>query len=389
MATGNAINANSTGLVKYNGTGTFSGVTTTNHAVQVGAASNGLTSVGPSATAGQVLQSGGASADPAYSTTTYPSTAGTTGTILRSDGTNLVNTTATYPATTTANRILYSSATNTVSEITSAANSILSTDGSSVPSFGTSLSNDYTFTTSTSAATRTVTISNTDNTSSSSNALAILSTGGTSSGDPYTRYVVGTTRSYAVGIDNSDSQAFKVTTLNSGTATASSASILQRIDSAGNRTLPLNACCTADLTTGLTNATGDGTLINPIVFTADTGSFFDQNGNYDTGTGLFTAPATGKYQISGRVTFNGLGSSHTSGTIVVAINGSTFAVNQFNPYAAGNAAGEYTATISMVIALTATNTCSIAGSVSGGTKTVGVKGNSFGSYSSISVVLVS
>lgn len=46
---------------------------------------------------------------------------------------------ATYPASTTANRILYSSATNTVGQITSLANGVLVTDGSSVPSIQVSL----------------------------------------------------------------------------------------------------------------------------------------------------------------------------------------------------------------------------------------------------------
>lgn len=44
MATSNAINANSTGLVKYDGAGTFSGVTLTQHAMLVGASANGITS---------------------------------------------------------------------------------------------------------------------------------------------------------------------------------------------------------------------------------------------------------------------------------------------------------------------------------------------------------
>lgn len=59
-------------------------------------------------TARQMLQSG-ATATPAWSTTTWP-------------------------ATTTANRILYSSANNTISEITSANNGVVQTDGSGVPS---------------------------------------------------------------------------------------------------------------------------------------------------------------------------------------------------------------------------------------------------------------
>lgn len=67
MATGNAINANSTGLVKYDGAGTFSGVTVTNHATLVGAASNGITSVLQGA--GQLLI-GTTAADPAAASLT-------------------------------------------------------------------------------------------------------------------------------------------------------------------------------------------------------------------------------------------------------------------------------------------------------------------------------
>lgn len=44
MATGNAINLTASGLAKYDGAGTFSGVTLTQHAMLVGAASNGITS---------------------------------------------------------------------------------------------------------------------------------------------------------------------------------------------------------------------------------------------------------------------------------------------------------------------------------------------------------
>lgn len=71
----------------------------TNHALLVGAGTTTITKVGPSATSGQVLQSAGASADPAFSTATYPSTATGTGKILRADGTNWVATTATFPDT--------------------------------------------------------------------------------------------------------------------------------------------------------------------------------------------------------------------------------------------------------------------------------------------------
>jgi hypothetical protein len=74
----------------------------------VGAANNLTGNIAP-ATSGTILQSAGASANPAYST-------------------------ATYPATTTANQILYSSASNTVAGLATANNATLATNGSGVPS---------------------------------------------------------------------------------------------------------------------------------------------------------------------------------------------------------------------------------------------------------------
>src|SRR5271154_590244 len=47
-----------------------------------------MAEVGVSSTSGQVLQSKGVSSTPAYSTATYPSTAGTIGNVLTSNGTN-------------------------------------------------------------------------------------------------------------------------------------------------------------------------------------------------------------------------------------------------------------------------------------------------------------
>lgn len=192
----NSLNITQPGLVRFDGVSVFSGVTTTNHSILVGASSNGITSLAgldntvlvghtgadptfgtvpnaalsnssitlsngtnvsitgspvslggtatinvsgpPSATtltahgvvlgqgtsavtataagnAGQVLQSGGASADPTYSTPTYPSTSGTSGKILISDGTNNIYSTPTYPnAASTALKHIKSDGTNFV-----------------------------------------------------------------------------------------------------------------------------------------------------------------------------------------------------------------------------------------------------------------------------------
>lgn len=62
MPTNNSINLNGTGIAKYDGAGTFSAITVTNHAPLVGAASNGISSLGP-LTNGQLLI-GSTGADP-------------------------------------------------------------------------------------------------------------------------------------------------------------------------------------------------------------------------------------------------------------------------------------------------------------------------------------
>lgn len=90
--------------------GTGAALTASNGGIFYSTASAGAILSG-TATARQMLQSG-ASGAPAWSTTTWP-------------------------ATTTANRLLYSSATSVIGEITSANSSILNTDGSGVPSWQT------------------------------------------------------------------------------------------------------------------------------------------------------------------------------------------------------------------------------------------------------------
>lgn len=83
----------------------------TQYNVLTGGASNLINNVTPGAS-GTILQSAGASSQPAY-------------------------TTATYPATTTANQILYSSAANTVAGITTANSGVLVTSSAGVPSIDT------------------------------------------------------------------------------------------------------------------------------------------------------------------------------------------------------------------------------------------------------------
>ncbi len=88
---------------------------------------------GPGST-GQILQAN-ASAAPSFSTASYPSTAGTAGTILRSNATNFVNSTSTFADTYGVSTLLYASSANVVSGLATANSAALVTNGSGVPAW--------------------------------------------------------------------------------------------------------------------------------------------------------------------------------------------------------------------------------------------------------------
>ncbi len=70
--------------------GPYTPSTFTTHGVLIGEATGSIIALS-AGTAGQVLQSGGAGADPAYSTATFPTTSGSNGNVLTSSGGNWVS----------------------------------------------------------------------------------------------------------------------------------------------------------------------------------------------------------------------------------------------------------------------------------------------------------
>ena len=94
--------------------GTSASLTASNGGIFYSTASAGAILSG-TATAGKMLRSG-ASTAPTWSTATFPDTAGTSGKILISDGTNIVSSTPTYPnAAGTSGNVITSDGTNFVS----------------------------------------------------------------------------------------------------------------------------------------------------------------------------------------------------------------------------------------------------------------------------------
>jgi len=70
---------------------------------------------------------------------------------------------------------------------------------------------------------------------------------------------------------------------------------------------------TTNNNTPIPNLTGDGT--NPVVVWPQI--MWDVGSNYDTGSGAFTAPATGYYFFYANILFQGIDSTHTNGGFVV------------------------------------------------------------------------
>lgn len=84
---------------------------------------------------GQILQvNSGATLGLSYSTATYPSTALNVARILRSDGTNYVDTTSTFADTYAASSVLYANGANNVAGLATANNGLLVTSNTGVPS---------------------------------------------------------------------------------------------------------------------------------------------------------------------------------------------------------------------------------------------------------------
>jgi len=318
-----ATNAIST-LLYASAANVMSALATANNGLLV-TSSTGVPSilVGPGAT-GRMLQSNAAAA-PSFSTATYPSTGGTAGKILISDGTNIVSSTPTYPnASATAGKVIVSDGTNFIASTPTFPNAS-ATAGKFIRSDGTNWI----------ASTPT-----------------LPTTGGTT--DTLLR---------SDGTNWVNTSAFKVSSADIMTNTAQPAAA-------------------AFVHTAMTNATGDGTIATVIFDSKD----FDQGTNYSTVTGIFTVPAggAGLYLVTTNITFTGVSASFTSGEIRICSNAATLTRREFNPATSLISSSQCVANDSYVITLTAAQTIFINVLVSGSTKTVGILADSFGKYSYVS-----
>ena len=115
------------------GTGVWNGTTIAIANGGTGQVTNtlGFNALSPTTTRGDIITRG--------ATNNQRLALGTVGKILRSDGTDLVYTTATYPTTTTVSTLLYSSSANVISALATANSGILVTSATGVPSISAQL----------------------------------------------------------------------------------------------------------------------------------------------------------------------------------------------------------------------------------------------------------
>ncbi len=270
-------------------------------------------------------------------------------------------------ASLTDNAVLVGSGTDAVTPLAVANEGELLVGASSAdPAFGTSADGDFTFTETTAAATRTLTVENTDNTSGTSNAKVLVKTGGASGGDPSLDLQVDS-QTYSFGIDNSSTDELVIT----DGAGPSAGTKLVTISKDGEVQMPKQPSFLAILSTVTNNVTGDGTLFTII---ADSVSF-DKGNNYDNTTGDFTAPITGNYEFGARATVRFTKASGSDAfSLSLRPTAGPVDLNKINPQ--GVEAGDQFMTFDCTtfITMTAGDTVSCAIQASNGTKTVQIVG---------------
>lgn len=139
------------------------------------------------------------------------------------------------------------------------------------------------------------------------------------------------------------------------------------IDSTGRYTNSVQPCFQAYLAADATNVTGDGTAYT-VLFDSES---FDNNSNFNTSTGTFTAPVTGKYLLCGAIYTSGYAVGHNRLEVKLEATGTTYYIaNYKNPFALTTLACSFCS----IISLSSTNTVTISLNVGASTKVIDVNG---------------
>lgn len=143
----------------------------------------------------------------------------------------------------------------------------------------------------------------------------------------------------------------------------------------------------AALSVGLSNATGDGTGLTPLIFD---NALVNVGSAYNATTGIFTAPTTGNYMVACNIMYNNLNAAHSWGEIVFNKPiGGDYTKAVINPGLVATTIAGYTSVASIVLSgivtLLAAQQFRINTVVYSGTKTVGIQPITFGMETALSI----
>ena len=152
------------------------------------------------------------------------------------------------------------------------------------------------------------------------------------------------------------------------------------IDTDGIITTPLQPAVLAYVSGTVSNVSGDGTTYT-VVFN---GEISDRNSDFNSTTGLFTAPKTGLYRVSFMARMVGITSGETDLAVQFVASNRTIQWNQAL-YTNSDSAGAYSPSVTSIVDMDAADTLSVTITASGGTKVVDLQGNASDCRTSISI----
>lgn len=233
---------------------------------------------------------------------------------------------------------------------------------------------DFTISRSASGSAVSLTVTQTSNTASSV-ARELIEVAGANADDCYHRWIVSGASSYAAGVDNSDSDAWKITYAASNASPSSGTEII-RADAAGYVQMPSTTMFRGYVNADKLNVTGNGTTY-VVIFDAES---YDIGSTFDTATGTFTAPVNGTYFFTSALLCGGLTSAMTNGIINLRLGAATQAFYRIRVGTIYNASAQMSLMISDLVSMTAGQTASISVQISGGSLVADILSGSQNSY---------
>jgi hypothetical protein len=149
------------------------------------------------------------------------------------------------------------------------------------------------------------------------------------SGDSYVQFDINGTGEFRIGVDDNAADAFKIS---QGSALGSNDTFVMTAN--GECTLPLQPAFLGVVESTANNVTGDNTYYTISSYT----EVFDQSGDFNHTTGIFTAPISGIYYVGCAVVVTDLTASMTFGSLALLITGLASYV-YLNPYAIQDGTG--------------------------------------------------